>query len=334
MGMLHPSESPRACAEAFPTEQWRNHGLLAAVSGGADSTALLHFLASNFVETPDRLAVAHVNHGLRGAASDEDAEFVQKLASDYGLRYFGHRIEPKDWNADETGSREAAARNIRYDFLIRTAMTLGFRYIATAHTADDQTETVLHRILRGTGLSGLSGILRYRQLNEAVTLVRPLLDVRRTEILDYLESLGKPFRIDATNAENDFTRNRIRNVLIPLLRTEFNPKADAALCRLARLAGENETVLDELTEEMFEAVLLRESTDGAEFDTARLLRFSRPTVREIFLRFWKRKCWPLRDMGLEQWDALVDLLFQGKGGQNFPGGIEARHDGDRFVLRK
>ncbi len=319
----------------FPKGPWLEHGVLIAVSGGADSTALLHGLVNEVMDTAGRkssLAVGHVNHGLRGAASDDDARFVEQLAEQLGLRYFEHRIEPLEWSSDRTGSREAAARNIRYDFFLRTARRLGFRYIAAAHTADDQAETVLHRLLRGTGLSGLAGIARLRQLDDAVTLVRPLLNVRRAEIIEYLNESGRIWRTDETNAGNDFTRNRIRNRLLPELRERFNPKVDDALHRLARLAGDNETVLDELAGELLDR-LSRNTKSVTEFDSRRLRRFSEPTIRELFLRTWKNNGWPLRDMGLAEWDRLVEFFLRGEGRREFPDRIEARHEGESFLLK-
>ncbi len=266
------SENMKRLSLNLPSTPWQEHGVLVAVSGGADSTALLCSLRQEIprVEECRRfLAVGHVNHGLRGDESDGDARFVQKLAEQWGLRYFERSILPEEWTQDSTGSREAAARNIRYQFLLETAHQLGFRAIATGHTANDQAETVLHRLVRGTGLSGLSGISAHRQLDEAVTLIRPLLNVRREEIIEYLTENGQRWRNDATNAENDFTRNKIRNRLLPELRTHFNPKIDDALCRLARLARDNQTVLDELVTELLDRCH-RHSSNVAEFETPQL----------------------------------------------------------------
>jgi tRNA(Ile)-lysidine synthase len=314
----------------LPVASWLEHGVLVAVSGGADSTALLHFLARHESNTSNpnlkRLAAAHINHCLRGEESDADAEFVRELAADYGLCYFEHRIAREDWNSGKHGSLEAAARTIRYEFLTRTAEQLGFRYVATAHTADDQTETVLHRLIRGTGLSGVVGMGRFRQLSPAVTLIRPLLDIRRRDITAYLEQLGsKPFRTDSTNSENNFTRNRIRNRLLPLLREEFNPKIDEAVERLARLAAENENVLDELIGEMIENVVLSQTPNEIILDASKLQSRQTATLREFFVRLWKRNHWALRDMGFEQWAAFVAFFRSGTGRYELRGSVSAEH---------
>jgi tRNA(Ile)-lysidine synthase len=321
--------------ETLPFTHWLEHGILIAVSGGADSTALLHFL-TQFPFPAKRLVAAHVNHCLRGEESDADADFVRKTVGDYGVRYFEHRIDSKEWSTGEHGSLEAAARNIRYDFLTRTAEQLGFRYVATAHTADDQTETVLHRMIRGTGISGVAGIARFRQLNPAVTLIRPLLDIRRCEVIDYLAKLGKPFRTDSTNSENDFTRNRIRNLLLPILRKEFNPKADEAIERFAQLAAENEEVLDELIGEIFENVIIHQTPNEIILDSSKLQSRRTATLREFFVRLWKRNTWSLRDLGFEQWDSFVAFFRSGMGRYEMRGSVIAEHNSNsrHFILRR
>ena len=304
-----------------------DHGILAAVSGGADSVALLHLLAQA-LPPEGKLAIAHVNHGLRGADSDADAEFVRSLATEYNLRYFEHRLDAG------TTLSENASRNLRYDFLVQQAERIGFRYLATAHTADDQTETVLHRILRGTGLAGLSGIAFLRVMTSAVTLLRPLLHVRRSEILAYLESLGKTYREDKTNFENQFTRNRIRNQLLPMLRKKFNPQIDEAVCRLATLAAEHESVLAELLDGLIDSALVEQSPNRIIFDVLPLKGCTLPVLREVLIRVWKRHNFPQREMDYGQWSALTEL-FQMPGKRlDFPGGVTAERTCGQFIVEK
>ena len=321
------------------------HGVLAAVSGGADSVAMLHLLADS-CPAEGKLAVAHVNHGLRGADSDADAEFVKSLAEEYQLRYFEHRLQSlrRRGIRSEGGTLEVnrtlcenSARNLRYDFLVQQAERIGFRYLATAHTLDDQTETVVHRLLRGTGLSGLAGMASARMITPAVTLLRPMLHVRRTTILAYLKSLGKTFREDKTNVENQFTRNRIRNRLLPMLRKEFNPQIDEALCRLATLATENESVLSELLDGFINSAILEQSPSRVVLDVLPLQHFSSSVLREMLIRVWKQQNFPMREMDYAQWSALAQLfqtqLSRTSGKRlDFPGGISAQRTQDRFVM--
>jgi len=304
-----------------------DHGILAAVSGGADSVAMLCMLVQS--RSPDgKLAIAHVNHGTRGADSDADAEFVKALAAEYHLRYFEHRMDAGATLCENT------ARNWRYDFLVQQAEQIGFRYLATAHTADDQTETVLHRILRGTGLAGLAGIAPSRTMTPAVTLLRPLLKIRRHTILAYLESLGKTYREDKTNLENHFTRNRIRNELLPLLRTEFNPQIDDAVYRLAALAAEHEAVLTELLDGLLETALVEQSADRIVLKVLPLQHCSLPVLREVLIRVWKRQHFPMREMDFSQWSVLAELFRTPDKRLDFPGGIMAERSHDCFVIER
>ena len=304
-----------------------HHGILAAVSGGADSVALLHLLAQE-LPVDGKLAVAHVNHGLRGTDSDADADFVRALAGEHHLRYFEHRIRPK------TVLSENSARNLRYEFLTQQAEQIGFRYLATAHTADDQTETVLHRILRGTGLPGLCGMESSRSMTPAVTLLRPLLLVRRKKILTYLESVAQNFRLDKTNLENQFTRNRIRNRLLPMLRKEFNPKIDEAVCRLATLAAEQESILSELLDGLIATALLEQLPGRVVLDVAPLEQYPIPVLRKMLIRVWKQQNFPMREMNYERWTALAELVQTPDKWLDFPGGILARRAENRFVIMR
>ncbi len=223
----------------FPPDSWRETHVLLAVSGGADSVAMLAAMGQlkREVGGTGELRVGHVHHGLRGQAADDDEQFVRQLCEQFQLPLdVGHSDVPALAKLAGDGL-EAAARDARYDFLLKTAQKHGARYVATAHTADDQAETILHRILRGSGVAGLAGIPRARRLSESVTLIRPLLAVRRADVLSYLNEQGLDFREDASNRETTLTRNRIRHELLPHLRENYNPAVTDALLRLGALAG-------------------------------------------------------------------------------------------------
>src|SRR3989339_1922462 len=206
--------------------------VLIAVSGGADSIALLLFF-DRVLKRPFRLklGVAHSNHGLRGKASDADAAFVKAAAEKLELPFYEEKRKVKPRRGE---SPEEKCRRLRYDFLQRTARARGFCKIATAHHADDQAETVLMRMFTGTGLAGLAGI-RAKNKN----LIRPLLTVTRRDILAYLRTAKQPFRTDKSNADVRFLRNRIRHRLMPLLKKEFGPHVVETLSRLADNAAED-----------------------------------------------------------------------------------------------
>ncbi len=201
------------------------------VSGGADSVALLRFLAALRPQFGWDLVVCHIHHGLRGAEADRDECFVRALAEQLGLPCAVSRIDAAALALRDHISVEEAGRTARYAFFAQTAGEGG--RIATAHTLDDSIETVLMNLVRGTGLRGLCGIPRIRG-----NIVRPLLDCTRAEVEDYLGALGQPYCTDSTNLTDDYTRNRIRHDILPRL-CALNPNFPGAMARmLPRLAAQ------------------------------------------------------------------------------------------------
>jgi tRNA(Ile)-lysidine synthase len=191
-------------AAVWPPQAWQDVPVVVAVSAGADSVALLRILA-RLRPPAARLWVAHFHHGLRGEAADADEQFVARLADSLKLGFRVGRA-PASQLATAGDGLEAAARRARYAFLTAAAEKVGARYLAVAHTADDQAETILHRVLRGTAPAGLAGMPAARMLSGAVSLVRPLLAIRRSELRDYLAVVGQDWREDATNARTDATK--------------------------------------------------------------------------------------------------------------------------------
>ena len=209
-----------------------------AVSGGADSVALLRRLLEERAALGIVLSVAHVHHGIRGAAADEDAAFVEGLAGAYGLTFHLHRTDAVAAAARLGETLEEAARNLRYAFFRRLLAEGQADAVATAHTLDDQAETVLHKLLRGAWTEGLSGIHPV-VVAKTGSILRPFLDTTRETIEAWLLGLKQPWREDATNRDLVYTRNRIRWELLPLLRT-FNPGIATQLARLATIAADEE----------------------------------------------------------------------------------------------
>ena len=209
-------------------------GILAGVSGGPDSCALLLVLISLREDLSITIRVAHVNHGLRGKASDEDERFVRRMAAEFGLPFHRRKILMAQRAAEEGENLEAVARVERYDFFCRLARRYRCHVIATGHTLDDQAETVLHHVVRSSGIEGLGGIApvwTYR----GYRVVRPLLEVRRAEVLHFLREGGRSFRTDESNRDLSFTRNYIRHEILPRLE-RINPRVREALGRLAEIA--------------------------------------------------------------------------------------------------
>jgi tRNA(Ile)-lysidine synthase len=219
-----------------------------AVSGGADSVALLRILLELRSELGIVLGVAHFNHQLRGDDSDADEQFVAELARQHELLFFASRADVREHASASKLSIEHAARELRYQWLTTLAREQNFDAIATAHNADDQAETVLMKFLRGAGTRGLAGI-HPMLIRDGIHIVRPLLETSRAEIEDYLHALNQLWREDHTNRDTRHTRNRIRRELLPLLERDYNPNLRQLLSETAEIARDEEAAWEVLTAE-------------------------------------------------------------------------------------
>ncbi len=330
--MPHPLESKLAAA--WPPSDWADVTIVAAVSGGADSVALLRALTAVRIAGEGRVSAAHLNHRLRPEA-DHDERFVVDLCRRLGVVCEVGHVDVRRAAAEAGEGLEAAARRCRYRFLQEAAGRLGARFVVTAHTADDQAETILHRIVRGTGIRGLAGMARVRTLGHA-SLVRPLLGIRRAELIAYLDELGQPYRRDSSNADRRFTRNRIRLELLPRLRERFNPEIEEALLRLGTLAGEAQALVDSLVGELSERCVRDEGPNATSVDLSALEGRPRYSVRELLMSVWRRMNWPLQAMGMAQWDELAGLaaLPATTARRDFPGGVAVEIADGRMRLSR
>jgi tRNA(Ile)-lysidine synthase len=232
-----------------------------AVSGGADSVALLRVLLELRLELGIVLAVAHFNHQLRGNDSETDEHFVAEFARQHDVLFFVGRNDVREHAVANKLSIEHAARELRYQWLTTLAREQHFDAIATAHTADDQAETVLMKFLRGAGTRGLAGIHPVL-IRDGMRVVRPLLESSRAEIEDYLHSLNQPWCDDRTNRDTRHTRNRIRRELLHLLERDYNPNLRQLLSETAEIARDEEAAWE---------VLAAKSVDRWHQDERRLL---------------------------------------------------------------
>ena len=223
--------------------------LLVAVSGGQDSVALVHLLLELKREWPELdVALAHFNHQLRKSA-EADERFVRQLARRHRLKIFVGRARVREYARRHRLNLEEAGRLKRYEFLEKAAEKWGAEMVLTAHTMNDQAETVLMKIFRGTGIEGLQGV-RLR----AGRVVRPLLGLKRSEIEQYLRQNNIKFRVDETNLDTSMLRNKIRQELVPRLEKEFDPEVVAHLGQLALIAQDENEALAELVEGMWPVV--------------------------------------------------------------------------------
>jgi tRNA(Ile)-lysidine synthase len=306
--------------------------VVAAVSGGADSVALL--LALDELNKSKRLnlriLVAHLNHRLRGKASATDAKWVGALAKKLGHKVTVGAIEVKRLAAKTGDNLEQAARRARYEFLAEAAGKVKARVVLTGHTMDDQAETVLMNLLRGSGAQGLGGVELVRPIasNSDVLLARPLLSwARRTETESYCRQKGVEFRADEMNLDEGFSRVRVRRQLLPLMET-FNPNLVEGLARTAELLREDSLALDGGATTLLDLSIVRVDTspEDASVGTrlrADLLASAPSALRRRALRLWIRRCrGDLRRLERVHIIALESLLLGAKGGRviELPGG--------------
>jgi tRNA(Ile)-lysidine synthase len=309
-----------------------------AVSGGADSVALLRIMLELRAELGVVLSVVHFNHKIRGATSDTDEQFVRDLAQTHGLEYHADSGEAPAYAASNKISLETAARDLRYSFFGELISSGAVSKVMTAHTLDDQAETVLMRIVRGTGTAGLAGIYPLLCGDEAVPhpghavvansrtghspvptrpgpqIVRPLLGIRRCEIEEYLRALGQAWREDATNLDVKHVRNKVRHLLLPLLESEFNPTVRQRLAELAEIARAEEEEWSAILRGIESPIVLDEHVS---LDVERLNRLPVAVQRRVIRQVGEQLAIKL---DFETIDAVQRFASGGGRGLELPGG--------------
>lgn len=310
--------------DGFSQCETTGKGLLLAVSGGADSVALLHAVVALRDSTSQTIHVAHVNHHLRGAESDTDADFVRDLARSAGLACHLLDADVMARHAvSGDGSVEATARRLRYDLLASTAQQHRLDAIVTAHHRDDQAETVLHNLLRGTGLRGLSGMNAIRMLSNGCRLVRPMLKLTHKDVLRYLTELGYAFRTDSSNRDRKILRNRIRLELLPTLQEDYNAGVVEHLASVSEQARDAVECLDELAGRLLGESLLEESSEICRLSLPAVRIWPSFLVRHAMTLLWIRRQWPRREMSAIHWKTLEQsILGNGSSSVSFPGRIQ------------
>lgn len=301
--------------------------IVVAVSGGGDSVALLRLLHAAVPGSGDRLVVAHMDHGVRGDDARADAAFVAELAGTLQLPCVLGR-----WSPRRSHHFESDARAARYAWLREVAAEHQARAVAVGHTRDDQAETVLFRVLRGTGLRGLAGMPSRRVLGPGVHLIRPVLGETREELRRYLDSIGQAYREDASNAGVDRSRARIRNDLLPRLAEEYNPRVVDALARLGRLARQADHAARRQADAQLAAVSLGTDEREIRLDRAALATMPAYEAAEVLRLAWRRAGWPEREMSWKRWRRLVVLTRRRSGRVSIGHGVDAVAAGDRFRL--
>ncbi len=298
-------------AQAWPPGNWEGTRVLIAVSGGADSIALLtaiHHLARR----PEHLHVGHFNHHWRGGESDADADFVLKTCRDLRIDCeVGHATVGGDFPRTEE-----SARKQRYAFLTRLAYQVGARYVVTAHTANDRIETMLHNLCRGTGLAGMCTPESRSDLDAELILVRPMLSISREQVLAYLDYRQQVFRQDSSNADTTFTRNYIRHRIWPQLRERFGPSLDQHWLDFSDIVAQSRQAIVHYARQLLQSL----GDDGDPGEQGRSCSLRMPVqklravpwpVTQAALELeWRRLGWPLKHMSRRHWEQIRQVVYE------------------------
>lgn len=310
-------------------------GILVAVSGGADSLSLLHVLKTLRTQgrLPAPLVCGHINHQLRGQAADADERFVVERATELGLPVVARVVDVRSHAETHRLSTETAARQLRLAALGEIAREQGCSWIATGHQENDNAETVVHRLRRGTGFRGLAGIRPVRRLAEDLSLARPLLCATRDEIVRYLRERGLPWREDHTNLDTAYTRNYIRHRLLPLLQRESRGSLIDDLSQLAGSAGRLHDRVQQEADRAWNAIMHAE-VDGVHIETSQLASLPELVAVELIRRTLVSLGCGERDVTERHYKAILQLALERATGEgiSLPDGFEARSDYGRVVF--
>ncbi|MEN6337053.1 MAG: tRNA lysidine(34) synthetase TilS [Phycisphaerales bacterium] len=312
-------------------------GILVAVSGGADSIALLHVLRT--LQTQGRLSstlvCGHVNHQLRGEAGDADERFVVEQAKAMALPAVTRTVDVRSHAQTHRLSIETAARQLRLAALEQIARERGCSWIATGHQKNDNAETIIHRLLRGTGFRGLAGIRPIRRIAEDLSLARPLLCATRDEILRYLDEHNLSWREDLTNVDTAYARNYIRHRLLPSLRQESRTSLVEDLSLLGESAGRLHDRVHREAKQAW-AKTVETGSDEVRIEASRLFSLPEPVAIELIRQMLVHLGCGERDLTERHYRAVLQLAREGAAGQglSLPGGFEARCDRRQITFRR
>ncbi|MFC1954004.1 tRNA lysidine(34) synthetase TilS [Chloroflexota bacterium] len=308
--------------------------LLLAVSGGQDSACLLHILVKLQNGLNIELHVAHLNHQLRGTESEADAQYVSQLASQFGIPVTVEQRDVKGYQARQRISLEEAAREVRYNFLAEVAKSVGAQRVAVGHTSDDNVETILMHLIRGTGTRGLRGLQPcsyWQSSGSGITVIRPLLPVSRQETAAYCHEHHLTPRIDTSNFSLSPLRNKIRHQLLPLLRN-YNPRVTEALLRTARIAGDDIDFLDKENARLWDKIAQRQR-ETIVLNKEKFLNLPPVLQRHLLRTAIEKLLGNLKDIEARHIEEIMAVLYKPAGKRlSLPGGLIFTVEYDRYCL--
>jgi len=284
----------------------RGEGVVVGVSGGPDSLCLAHILLELRQSLGFEICLAHMNHSLRGEESEEDMDFVSQLSREWDVTAIFETVDVYDYIFKKGINLEEAARELRYKFFAKAAFQYNARKVAVGHTADDQVETVLMHLLRGSGMRGIRGMPpTFERTGEtgAITVVRPLLDTWRRETEEYCRVNGLEPRLDSTNVDRAFLRNRLRLELVPYLQ-KINPRARESILRLARITADEADYMDREAESLSNETILA-SGKALFLKTDRILSLHRAIQRLLLMKALEKAYGNARDLEAHHIERLM-----------------------------
>ncbi len=322
----------------------KGDGIVVGVSGGADSMCLLNILLSLKEELDLRILALHVNHGIRGASADADEHFVEAFCVQRGIGFKAIHADIPAMAKKEGLSEEEAGRNLRYESFEKACREFGLQKIAVAHNSDDNAETVLFNIARGSGISGLRGIAPVRTQKD-LTVIRPILCCTRREIEKYLKEKGIEYRTDETNLTEEYSRNIVRNRILPIFKEEINSGVSEHIAELAFQAAELEEFVDEAAKDALkkaeEGGFLSITSDEAgeavriEMDTDTLAAMHRALRTVVIRHLTGRIAGRLKDIEAVHIRSAEQLLEASVGKRtDLPYGVVVRRDYTKLVFEK
>lgn len=306
--------------------------IVVAVSGGPDSIALLHGLYQLHIRYQWKLIAAHLNHGFRGRDADEDAMYVQNMAQELNIPFYYKKISVPEWMKEKGLGPQEAARILRYDFLKEIARKHSQSLIATAHQAEDQLETILMRIIRGSGLEGLAGI-PMKRMDDGIPLVRPMLRISRREIENYCAQHHLNPRLDKSNLSGKYTRNRIRLDILPLLKRE-NPEILQSIYQLTSLVYHENEFLESLANAHLKEIIVKQERNKIIIKQKEYLNFHLALQRrmiKLILSYLTGKSNEIQFKHIEDCRKIISSTSP-SASINLPGTLRVHREYDRVVF--
>ena len=304
-------------------------GLVVGVSGGIDSIVLLDLIARVAKKMSLKIVVAHVNYSLRGRESDRDENIVFEAANEYSIPVEILRKKPR-----EGKNLQNSAREIRFKYYQDIASRYNLESVATAHHMDDQAETILLHMIRGSGLRGLAGIQSVSKMG-GLKLIRPLLPFSKSELEEYAKKRKLKYEVDSTNLKSDYSRNSIRNELVPALK-KFNPRIVESLHSMSIRIASDDDALGMVADESFEDALIKEGKGLLSMSRAPVQLLPKGIRYRVMMKAFERAAGSLKDLNSDQLDKIdrITLSKEGKGSYRLPSRWKFERKGELLTLRR